>query len=1393
VGRYIPANSGVYLAAADGVTKFWAIGGVDTGSPTYNWGFTMLPATTLTKEYFVSWAPGGWVAASGTPSTASYSPIFVTPVYDNTTIYVDYSPTDGVVDRTFTLNRLSVGKIYDTAATGHTADADNSGTHVWATAPIALVWGQDDSVSPAAAPGLDAGYTILPMNSNWIDVILTVTKSANPTTVTTASQNVTFTLTSTTNTAMVQMDVVDNLPSGWSYVSDSSVITLGDGSQISGASADPTISSQKLTWTNVGNSVGKPGLAQNANLVITFHATAPATLTAGSVVNEVISTGSMTAGGQKFTASDTTTLTTVGPTDLVATKTNNVGGTLALGNSFVWNVKIKNIGASTSATFTTGQIILTDNLPNTGATYSLGTVTTSGGVTGTVNCTLTSVSPFNLSCTASGGSVVIPINAEINIPITVTPTSAVYLANPRGGGVCAVDPAGVISEGDETNNACSDSVNLTSFPILGLSKSDGVTSLTAGGNTTYTMTISNTGAVATSGTITIVDVLPSGLTVSDGALTLGGAQAANWSCSASSNVITCTSSTVIAELTGTSVFTFTAGVNVDASGTVTNKALIGGGGGPLEVPSSSTAGTCTGTDLPSVGCAIDADTIAATPTPTAAATATATETTTPTSTETSTPTVTETLTPTPSDTPTPTDTATVTETMTPTDTATVTETMTPTDTATVTETLTPTATETETPTPTDTATVTSSPSPTATATETPTPSPSPSATATETATVTPTETATSTQTSTPTSVPTLTGIPAVEVVKSANPLSYSELDQVITYTYVITNTGSIPLTGLVVDDDKATVSCPKFNLAVEESMTCTASYTIGSSDLVDGSVTNTVEVTSSEIETPVTDTATVTEIDPALTGNISGVLFRDTNVDGTRQSGETLVNSPVLVELLDSLGNVVSTTTMSGGAYSFTNVPTGNYTVRLKNVPAGYLPTSSQSVPVTVTADTPANADFGLTKIPSAGAYSLRGLVWHDVNKNTTKEASEDPIPGITITLYNSAGVVVAHTTTNSQGEFTFNNLPAGEYIVRETDGSDYPLSTTANTRWVVLSNGTPAPVQFGDYQGDPECVSFIDPAINASSAGYPNPATIGSVFTFQFQVTNNGTLPANDIDVYTSIPSYLQALSMNVSVKADPGVTAPVDSHHDSLVGNSLMINFSTLTPGYTYNVAITSIVLKTATVGTHDFAISLNNPTPSCGAVSANDSGSVTLRVSQNSAVEAVTVHEPETGFAPGVTTRIPLQPLADLYQTFGSVSIQIPAIKMNVPLVGIPQMEDSWDITWLGDDAGWLNGTAFPGFDGNSVIVGHVFTADGQPVPMNKLETLQWGDQILVQNGNETLVYAVTSVAYVKPNDLSIFKHSDTSVLTLVTCKGYNEATGHYNWRVVVKAKFIETRFK
>ncbi len=110
-GRYVPETSGVYLAAADGTTNFWAIGSYDTGSANRNWGFSLIPVKTLTTEYYVGWAPGT------TNLSANGSPVFVTPILNNTTIFVDYHPADGVPDATYTLNRLQVQKLRDPTRT----------------------------------------------------------------------------------------------------------------------------------------------------------------------------------------------------------------------------------------------------------------------------------------------------------------------------------------------------------------------------------------------------------------------------------------------------------------------------------------------------------------------------------------------------------------------------------------------------------------------------------------------------------------------------------------------------------------------------------------------------------------------------------------------------------------------------------------------------------------------------------------------------------------------------------------------------------------------------------------------------------------------------------------------------------------------------------------------------------------------------------------------------------------------------------------------------------------------------------------------------------------------------------------------------------------------------
>ncbi len=341
-GRYTPANSAVYLAAADGATEFWAIGGADAGSQVYNWGFTLLPPDTLTQEYFISWAPGGWDQATGGASNASYSPAYVTPVEDNTTVFVDYSPADGTVDATYVLNRLEVQKIYDTG------DADNTGMHIWATHPIAVTWGEDPTSSPQASPGLDAGYTILPLNQSWIDVVLLMEKTAHPVAIPDeAGQTSEFTLTVSTDTVAVDgIDVEDLLPANWQFVDDSATITFPGGSQITGNAADPSITGQTLSWPL------NASLATGQNLTITFTGITTAAPGQASV-NWAEASGVF--NGQTFTAAASASVEIAA---LRITKTSNASGLVHPGDTIEYTLTIDNIGSATQ----TG-IAISDLLP----------------------------------------------------------------------------------------------------------------------------------------------------------------------------------------------------------------------------------------------------------------------------------------------------------------------------------------------------------------------------------------------------------------------------------------------------------------------------------------------------------------------------------------------------------------------------------------------------------------------------------------------------------------------------------------------------------------------------------------------------------------------------------------------------------------------------------------------------------------------------------------------------------------------------------------------------------------------------------------------------------------------------------------------------------------------
>ena len=114
---------------------------------------------------------------------------------------------------------------------------------------------------------------------------------------------------------------------------------------------------------------------------------------------------------------------------------------------------------------------------------------------------------------------------------------------------------------------------------------------------------------------------------------------------------------------------------------------------------------------------------------------------------------------------------------------------------------------------------------------------------------------------------------SLTLVKTATPVTYDAVGDVISYSYLVTNNGNVRLAGPVtVTDDKATVTCPNVNtvgnldgyLDPGESITCAASYSITQADLNNGSVTNTAKASAGGTDSnPDSETVTAGQA-PAL-------------------------------------------------------------------------------------------------------------------------------------------------------------------------------------------------------------------------------------------------------------------------------------------------------------------------------------------------------------------------------------------------------------------------------------------------------------------------------------------------------------------------------------------------
>ena len=170
---------------------------------------------------------------------------------------------------------------------------------------------------------------------------------------------------------------------------------------------------------------------------------------------------------------------------------------------------------------------------------------------------------------------------------------------------------------------------------------------------------------------------------------------------------------------------------------------------------------------------------------------------------------------------------------------------------------------------------------------------------------------------------------------------------------------------------------------------------------------------------------------------IKGTVYRDDNRDKTINGDEPGLER-VSVQLLDEDGTVLQTLdTAADGSYAFQHLPDGKYTVKV--VRSSSIKDYDQTEDPDATIDDtsavytmgPENSLQEKVNFGYVPDYSIAGRVYRDSDKSGSYTDGEETFSGVTVDLLDKAGNVVATTTTDKDGNYSFEKLPAGTYRVK--------------------------------------------------------------------------------------------------------------------------------------------------------------------------------------------------------------------------------------------------------------------------------------------------------------------------------------------------------------------------
>ncbi len=391
---------------------------------------------------------------------------------------------------------------------------------------------------------------------------LAVTKSApSPGLSVGAQSTYTLNVTNTGNMAATTARISDQLPTGLTFVSAS-----GTGWSCSNASG-------LVTCNYSGSIAATNGTSAVAITVSTNAGTGGQTLVNYASIDPTGGTSPPTPGPSCTTSgSCASSSSTVSAPNLSVVKAAPSPG-LSVGSQSTYTLTVSNTG---TAAATTARI--SDQLP-TGLTFvsASGTGWSCSNASGLVTCN------YSGSIAATNGTSAVAITVSTNAG-TGGQTLVNYASIDPTGGTNPPTPGPSCT----TSGSCASASSVVGAASLSLVKSAPSPALRVGNQSTYTLTVTNNGTVASS-TAQIKDQLPTGLT-------FVSASGTGWACTNASGLVTCNFSGTIAASGGTTAVAINVSADAGTSGqSLANHASIdptGGSNPPTPGPSCTTSGNC---------------------------------------------------------------------------------------------------------------------------------------------------------------------------------------------------------------------------------------------------------------------------------------------------------------------------------------------------------------------------------------------------------------------------------------------------------------------------------------------------------------------------------------------------------------------------------------------------------------------------------------------------------------------------------------------------------------------------------------------------------------------------------------------------------------------------------